>query len=386
MALFSNKRNIKLAKEAAGQVQSASIRGMEIADTEKARSIAAEETKFSVLTALGTEGTYGPGATGTGGGGGGSIFNTSGTGLSAKDSSLTTFGNHADLTAMGIRREGWQYSPEEEAMLQERGTRQGILDPEAYTRELSKSPLFQMQSFQVAEAKQLLEREGPLWERLENSTLGAIYEGAALQLRDTTRRLRNAYAKGGTARNAALNEFNQILAAERSMQMRVNETWKANLDLNDYVQKNFERVRNGSMKFVDALPGLNDSYRTAMLSTARLAVEATATAGVMAGQAYDIRMSQQAVNFGTKLVEGLIQAVASAIPVVGPVLGSAISYAGASGGGGTPAAGDSGVFSGLFGGVGGAIAEGLTGIMGGPQTSVSSTSYGPSSRHQGVKG
>ena len=325
MALFSNKRNIKRAKEAAGQIQSASIRGMELADTEKARSIAAEQTKFSVLAALGTEGTYGPGATGTGGeggrGSGEGIFNTSGEGLSGRNQSLGQYGNWANLEESGIRREGWNYSAEQEALLKERGTREGILDPEAYTREISKSPLFQMQSFQVAEAKQLLEREGPAWDRMEQSTLGVIHEGSALQLRDTMRRLKNNYAKGGTARRASMNEFQEIMAAQDAMTTRTQQTWQANLTLRDYVNKNFESVRNGSMKFVDALPGLNDAYRTSMLETSRLAVEATKTAALMAGNAYDLRMSQQAVNFGTKLVEGLVMAVAGR---VSPALGMAV--------------------------------------------------------------
>ncbi|KKM12093.1 hypothetical protein LCGC14_1720350 [marine sediment metagenome] len=310
MALYSNKKNIRLAKEAAGQIQSAGIRGMEAADTEKARSIAAEQTKFSVLTSLGTEGTYGPGATGTGGGGGGlgdsgNIFNTSGTGLSEKDQSLRSFGTYGG----GEQLEG---------------SRQGILDPEKYRDELSKSPLFQMQSLEVAEAKQLLEKDGPLWDMLNNSVMGSIHEGAALQLRDTMRQLKNNYAKGGSARRGAMNEFQTIIAQESAMRTRVQETWKANLKLHDYTKQNFERVRNGSMAFVDALPGLNESYRSAMLNTAQLAVQASKTAGVMAGEAYDLRMSQQAVNFGTKLVEGLISAVASAaIPGLGQIISGA---------------------------------------------------------------
>ncbi|KKL03746.1 hypothetical protein LCGC14_2623050, partial [marine sediment metagenome] len=311
MALFSNKRNIKRAKEAAGQIQAASIRGMEIADTEKARSIAAEETKFNVLTALGAPGTYGPGApgvSGTGGGGGG-IFNTSGGGLSEKDQSLKAFGNWGGGDQL-------------------KGAREGIIDPNAYTAKLSQSSIFRQQSQQVAESEQLLNREGPLWDRLENSVLGTIHEGAALQLRDATRRLRNDMAKGGTARRTALNEARQMIVDQNAMSMRVKQTWEANIRLNEYVQQNFERVRDGSMKFTDALPGLNDAYRTSMNNTALMAIDATKAAAAMAGEAYDLRMSQQAVNFGTKLAEGLIQAVASAIPGVGPVLGSAIGYAG----------------------------------------------------------
>jgi len=348
MALFSNKRNIKRAKEAAGQIQAASIRGMEIADTEKARSIAAEETKFNVLTALGAPGTYGPGApgvSGTGGGGGG-IFNTSGGGLSEKDQSLKAFGNWGGGDQL-------------------KGAREGIIDPNAYTAKLSQSSIFRQQSQQVAESEQLLNREGPLWDRLENSVLGEIHEGSALQLRETMRRLKNNFAKGGSARRIAVNEGREIMAMQDAMTSRVNQVWRANIRLNEYVQQNFERVRDGSMKFTDALPGLNDAYRTSMNNTALMAIDATKAAAAMAGEAYDLRMSQQAVNFGTKLAEGLIQAVASAVPVVGPVLGSAIGYAG--GGGGEAGGGSDGL--------GGLFTEGLMGLMGGPQTSVTSVKY-----------
>ena len=317
MALFSNKKNIRRAKEAAGQIQAASIRGMEIADAERARSIAGEQSKFSVLTALGTPGSYDSltgGGGGPGGGGlsdSGSVFDTSGTGLSSKDKSLSQFST---------------WGPEVFGGGQLEGTREGILDPEKYRDELMKSPLFQGQSFQVAQANQLLAKEGPLWDKLNNSIMGQIHEGAALQLRDTMRQLKNNYAKGGTARRTAVNEFQSIMAQENAMRTRTQETWQANLKLHDYVQQNFERVRNGSLAFVDALPLVNDSYRTAMQASAALSVQAAQTAGFLAGQAYDLRMSQQAVNFGSRLVEGLIMAVAAEIsPVLGYAMGKASS-------------------------------------------------------------
>ncbi len=381
MALFSNKKNIRRAKEAAGQIQAASIRGMEMADAEKARSIAAEQTKFSVLTALGTPGTYGPGATGTGSGSGlgdsGNIFNTSGTGLSSKDQSLKQFSS---------------WGPEAGGGGQLSGTREGIIDPEKYRDELSKSPLFQMQSLQVAEAKQLLEKDGPLWDMLNNSVIGSIHEGSALQLRDTMRQLKNNYAKGGSARRGAMNEFETIIAQESAMRTRVQETWQANLKLHDYTNQNFERVRNGSMAFVDALPGLNDAYRASMLATAQLAVQASKTAGALAGEAYDLRMSQQAVNFGTRLVEGIVIAVAA---YVSPQLGAAVSRASAvsnpqgyrynANKGQEDATG--GILGQAMDTAGGLFSDALTSVGGamgfGPQTAVSST---PSNPYAGSKG
>lgn len=311
MALFSNKKNIRQAKAAAGQQQAAGIRAMEATKAQEARNLAGEEAKLNIFNLLGAEGTYGssPPSGRGGGGAGGSVFDTSGTGLSEKDQNLkafATFGGGGELE----------------------GSRQGIIDPEAYAEKVSGSTLFRLQSQQVAEANQLVNREGKLWDQLNQSITGQIYEGAALQLRDTLRQLKNNMAKGGTARRAAQNEFTIIQANERAIQMRTKEAWQANLKLHDHINQNVDRVLQNSQAFVENLPMLNASYRDAMQKNAQLQVQANLNAAHIAGSAYNTRMSQQAVNFGTKLAEGVILAVASvALSYAGGAIGGAVGGA-----------------------------------------------------------
>ncbi len=116
------------------------------------------------------------------------------------------------------------------------------------------------------------------------------------------------------------------------MRTRVSETWQANLRLHSYVRQNADRVAAGTTRFIDNLPGLNDSYRGAMMETAKLQIFAAENAAKFAGDAYDIRASQQAQNFGTKLLETVIMAAtSSAIGRIAPMAGSAIAGIGGTG-------------------------------------------------------
>ena len=305
MALFSNKKNIRQAKEAAGQMQAGAIFGMEATSANAARNVAAEEGWQNVFSRLGQPGTYGPDAPQPIPGQ--TIFNTEGTGYAAPDPNLKQFATYGGTGQLGTAR-------------------QGIIDPEKYGDLISRTVPFQIQSQQVAEAKSLLDREGPAWDRLENSTLGQIHQGSAMQLRDTVRQLKNDFAKGGSARRTALNEVNMIRAQEAAMSMQTEQTWRANLDLHQFVNQNADRVMAGVASFREILPGLGTAYRQAMAESAKLAVFAGESAASIAKEAYEVRASQQAVNFGTKLAEGLIMsAISSAMQTGGQMAGSYIS-------------------------------------------------------------
>jgi hypothetical protein len=181
---------------------------------------------------------------------------------------------------------------------------------------------------------------------LENSVLGTINEGSALQLRDTVRKLKNQYAQGGTARRAAMYEVQELAAGERAMRTRVQETWQANLALFDSVRQNADRVAAGSQSFMAGLPLVNDSYRDAMQRTTALQIDASTLANSAIMSAYDTKMTQQPVNFGENFVEGLVKLVPAAIgAVVGYVAGGPVGAAkGAQAGGLTSALGQ------MFGG------------------------------------
>lgn len=343
MAIFSNKKNIRQAKEAAGQQQAASIYGLEATSAQRDRQIAGQEAQANIFNALGQPGTFGPGATtGTYGDGSTNMWDEN----AVVDQSLSEFATFGGKDQFG-RGKGKNKKGGKPL-----GKREGIIDPEGYANQVIGSIPFQIRSQQTAEAQQLLNKEGPAWDELENATIGSIHEGAALQLRDTVRQLKNNYAKGGMARRTAINEYSTILAQERAMQSRTQQTWQANLQLHSYVRQNADRVEAGNRSFVENINGLSSAHMAAMQATAALQVEAGKTAGLLAGQAYEIRSSQKAVNFGTNLLEGVIQMAASAVGnMVAPGLGTAIG--GAIGEAGNPEGEGTGAFTGLGGVLGG---------------------------------
>ncbi len=337
--LFSNKKGIKLAKQTAGAQQQTAMEAMEAADRERARGIAGEQAKMAVYGLLGQD-------TGTGNkmtahtnvknvDDPTSLFDKSGTGLSQPNQALWDMGKYSE-----DGRERLLGTP-----------REGILDPDSYAAAISNSAAFRIQSKRVSESEQLLNQEGPAWDMLSSSVLGVINEGSALQLRDTMRKLKNQAAKGGSARRTAMFEANELIAGERAMRSRVQETWQANLHLFDAVRQNADRVAAGTGTFMQGLPLVNDSYRDAMQNTARMQIEASSMANVAIREAYDTRMTQQPVNFFKNLIEGTIMAGPSIVGgLVGGGGGAGASIEGvlssslkaASGGGYTPRSGERG--------------------------------------------
>ncbi len=290
--IFSNKKAIERATAAASKMNYLSASGVEASRAQTERDIKGEQAATNVFNALGQEGTFEPGS-GTG------SYGTGQTGMYETDNMPSD-----DLRKLGGGK----------ATRDLIGTaRTGIIDPEGYANAAIGSIPFKIRSKQTAEAFQLLNKEGAEWDMLENSTLGAIHEGAALQLRDTMRLLRNNHAKGGTARRTAIAEFGEIQAAEMAMQARVQETWRANLELHSYIRQNADRVQAGNISYVQSLPGLNASYRSAMQANTAMMVAANEKAAIIAGESYEIRASQVARNVGGKLLEGVIMAAASSV-------------------------------------------------------------------------
>jgi hypothetical protein len=339
---FSNEKAIKQAKEAAGQMQQGAIYGMEAADAANARILAGEAAASNIFNAMGQPGTFEPGSgAGTYGGGETNLFDTS----AMPNQTFKQMGSFGGRKQLNIPREG-------------------VIDPEGYANATIGSIPFKMRSKMTAEAYQLLNKEGPEWDMLENSTLGQIHEGAALQLRDTIRQLKNNYAKGGTARRTAVNEFGAIQAAERAHQMKANETWQANLRLHDYIRQNADRVQAGNISYVNSLPGLNQAYRESMTKTAALMISAGEKAAIIAGEAYEIRAQQKAVNFGTTLLEaGITMAVSKALDSGPSALAGMGDYIAGWGGTGEDA-GIGGQFTDILGGGVRAIGGDVSGLFG----------------------
>jgi hypothetical protein len=166
-----------------------------------------------------------------------------------------------------------------------------------------------MQSRMTAEAEQLLAQKGPLWDQLENSTLGQIMEGAAVQQREAMRDIRNRAAKGGSARRQALNDAQQLLTAERATQMRVQQTWQANLALFDTVRNYASKVQQENVRFIDGLPMIRQSYTQTLASITELQMSGYNQASAMSMAGHEARQAAGDNNWLGQLVFGVVNTV-----------------------------------------------------------------------------
>jgi hypothetical protein len=293
MAVFSNKKGIKEAKESAGAMQYSAGLGLEAVSAYQAQLMAAEMAKFQVYSALGSPGSYGPGAAAaaTGNPPSGSIYDTTST-LAQPDQGLKQTMPYA------TGRKGLLGTP-----------RQGILDPEAYAAKIMSSSSFRTQSALQAEAEQLANREGDLYNKLENSILGVINEGAALQLREVMREIRTQGARDTTGsrgpRRAAMQDARYINAMENAMRSRVQQGWQAALGFQQMMWDQVQKVQAGSVEFLDNLPLVNKQYMDALAKTTEMQITASEMAAKVSQNAYAVKQSQQAVDFGSSFVEAL---------------------------------------------------------------------------------
>jgi hypothetical protein len=267
---------------------------MEAAAAYQAQLMAAEMAQMQVQGMLGAPGTYGA-AAGTGQPGSVTgVMDTSGLGLSQPDQNLA---------------QGLNYSTGGKGLL---GTaRTGILDPEAYAASIADSASFRIQSKLTAEAEQMANREGELYERLENSIMGVINEGAALQLKHAMREARNQAARGTTggargARRAAFQNAREINIIENSMRTRIQMSWEKAKEFQEMIWAQIGNVQQGNRDFLENLPLTNRAYLDAMGESAKMQMDAGMMAAKITQASYAVKQSQQPVNFGVGFAEALI--------------------------------------------------------------------------------
>lgn len=287
---------VKRAKREEGRQSLLAAESVEAAEAMTAKAQAAEMAALETYSMLGAPGTYDlPGAGGTTG----TPLGTS-EGIFATEGSLTEKSD----TAKSLLRHQAKSAKAEGGSLA--GPREGILDPKAYASKIAQSASFRIQSRMTAEAEQLLARKGPLWEQLENSTLGAIMEGAALQQRDALRNIRNQAAKGGSARRQALNDAQSILAQERATQARVQQTWQANLALFDTVRNYASKVQQENVRFMDGLPMIRQSYTNSLAQMTALQIQSYNQASAISMAGHEARQAAGDNNWLGQLVFGIV--------------------------------------------------------------------------------
>jgi len=371
MSLFSDKKVRDRAREESAQQSLLGAMAVESVESAQARMRASEGARGEIYSLLGAPGTYDlPGTEAAGGGGAGDfsdIYDTS-QGISDQAKGLIRYGHKLGAAGTDFTE----------------GTRKGILDPKKYAGAVSKTSGFRTQSRLQAQAEQLLAREGAEWERLSQGTLGQISEGAAVALKESMREIRNRAAKGGTARRAAVNEAQQIQAIQSANEMRIRETWQANIRLDDYIKQNARTQQESNARFLDNLPGIRQQYNETMNNLAdMMARVAIPTASTASAQAYATRSAVKEPKIAEKLIMAVVSGLVSyvtggAVDLSGPLMSIAEGGAGNVGGVsyGNQNSGAS-LTSSLLGGAGSLIGEAGTWLSGGPKTSVSSEYYTP---------
>lgn len=353
MGIFSSKSS-KQAKEYAKQQNVLAAAGIESVEAEKARTIAAEQARQRIYGLLGAPGTYdlpGTGApTATG-----DVFQAG-----------TKFGEAGSSLAMAQFR-GGGYTPQ----VGDWESRAGILDPEKYAEDVSKTAGFRIQSRRTAEAEQLLAREGPMWDELSNSVYGVINENAATQLREDVRALKTQAARGGTARRTALAEAQQMQAQEASNRAKTDQTWRANLELFSIVRENADNVAKGNYNFVENLPMIRGAYQNTMAALSEMLTGvALPQSSQMKTVGFEAKMRFPKVSTFQRITSGVLGAISGVMsgaqmggPIGGVIGGALGGFSGATADQSAPAI-ESGMGSGAFGGLlGGTIGKRLGGIF-----------------------
>jgi hypothetical protein len=135
-----------------------------------------------------------------------------------------------------------------------------ILDVEKFLGKATTSRQFRMMSRLTAEADQMIRREGPMWEQMNQSVLGGIYEGSAAMHRENMKTLSDSLARGGTARRAGLAALQSMRAAESNNRQRQQALWQGKLAIEQWSRDNARTQLGFNQMWVGNHEGVRDKF------------------------------------------------------------------------------------------------------------------------------
>jgi hypothetical protein len=142
---------------------------------------------------------------------------------------------------------------------------------------------FRQASQMVAESEQLLNREGPLWNEMQNSVVGGIYENAASAGREAAQMLAREAARGGTARSNAVAGAQRMRVQEGINRERTTSLWQSKLAMEQWVRDNAKAASNYATAWADSQSGIRGAY-TSALTNLRTMWSQTMPAALMAAE------------------------------------------------------------------------------------------------------
>lgn len=250
----------QIHEEGAGERRRVS--DMSRADSELARRnlLASEQAKMNVLGSLGQPGTYGPAPGSNAGPISLGVLKPTGLGSLYKAGSLLEGPSQAKITgtvsgedvALGNEAK-WKGKKDWEVT----GTN---MDPDAIAAEVKDSAGFRTVSRMVAEAEQLMNRSGPLWNELNNSVVGGIYESNAAFQRQAMDEIARSVARGGTARRVGMQAVQAFQAQEQINRSRTSQLWQAKMGLEQFRTQYAQQATSYANAWVNNTAGLRDSF------------------------------------------------------------------------------------------------------------------------------
>jgi hypothetical protein len=310
MGLLGGGGNKKADKKMNAVLDYASQKSLEEADTMKNRIQAGAEAQWGVLGMLGQPGTYSSptgGAPGVGPGGITSPYGAGG-GTSAAGGGAGGPGAGLDYKAGSLF---YDSGPKESDKAGKKsGLTQGqsdhnLLDPEKFTQMVSKMPVSQIISRQVAEAQGLTDPSSPFRQSMEQSIKNPIIEAGAETLRESQRQIKNQMAKGGSARRAALADAQNMMAIESSNRQVSQQMWQSNLQFESWVRDYQRTTVNAAMAFTNGL-GVQQ-YTNAMNSASQFMVQTAIPSAVQyKEQAYQIALKNKKKGIGEMILGGVM--------------------------------------------------------------------------------
>lgn len=289
------------------------------ADQDIARQnlMAGEQARLSLLTSLGQPGTYGPGPGSRGGPLSLGVLTPTGLSGLRRDPSGAIFAGGTQRKT-GIVMPGdvsvWSRATSKSERPWE--VEGAFLDPEAMAGAARETAGFRTVSRMVAEAEQLMNRSGPLWDQLNNSVVGGVYESNAAFQRQAMEQVSRAMARGGTARRAGLQMAQAFQVQEQINRNRTGQLWQSKLALEEYRTKYAQQVTSYSQAWVNNHAGIRDSFVNALQnlqlywSSTMAPTLAGATVGAQSATQQGVLAASQGLMDATK-VRG--QAISGAV-------------------------------------------------------------------------
>ena len=232
---------------------------MSLAHSDIARSniLATEQAQVQVMSMLGQPGTYGPNSTG-----GLQLGQLSPLGLGGIEGQGPLSNR---ITSSGkVKRKDYGLGGGREAGKFKKGRKWEVegdaLDADAMASAAMDSSAFRSVSGMVAEAEQLQNRTGPLWEQLNNSIVGSIYESSAAGQKDAMENMSRQMAKGGTARHLGLQMASQMQVQEQTNRTRTGQLWQAKAQLEEYRTQQVKSSTSFAQDWVRNASGIRDSF------------------------------------------------------------------------------------------------------------------------------